>query len=67
MIKVGDLAYSRHGLARITSMEITKDGGKYGEDVLSISDDLKDWCVFDFDNVHWAYGTQVTLINKEVG
>ena len=36
MIKVGDLAYSRHGLARITSMEITKDGGKYGEDVLSI-------------------------------
>ena len=59
LIKIGTRCYTRHGSAKVTGIELCKDD-KYGIPIDRIWADLKDRCVFDFDNGHWAYGVTVT-------
>tara|TARA_B110000503_G_scaffold113794_1_gene170906 strand:- start:510 stop:710 length:201 start_codon:yes stop_codon:yes gene_type:complete len=63
MIKVGDKVDSRWGEATILSIELCAEGHhKYGVDMPSVPADLKDRCVFDLDNDHWAYGSQIFVL-----
>ena len=61
-IKIGTKVRTRHGEAKVTGIELTKDGSKYGigMDKIFVAD--KDRCVFDMDNGHWSYGHQVSVI-----
>ncbi len=60
-IKIGTKVVTRHGEAKVTGIELTQDGEKYGipQDKIFLAD--KDRCVFDMDNGHWSYGYQVTV------
>ena len=68
MINVGDMVFSsRHGYANVTAIEIVEDicsGSKYGVDVPKVPNTIKDNCIFDLDNGHWAYGHQVTILEE---
>ena len=62
MIKIGTKVDSNHGEAKVTGIELTKDGSKYGIGMDKIFIEDKDRCVFDLDNGHWAYGYQINPI-----
>jgi hypothetical protein len=51
-IMVGTKVNSNHGEAKVTGIELCKNGEKYGIDR----------CTFDLDNGHWAYGYQVEVV-----
>lgn len=62
LIKVGTKVLTKFGEAKVTDITLCeKEGDKYGIGVDSIYVDLKDRCVFDMDNGHWAYGYQVEV------
>ena len=61
-IMVGTKVNSNHGEAKVTGIELCKNGEKYGIDMPKIFVEDKDRCTFDLDNGHWAYGSQLTLI-----
>lgn len=61
-IKIGTKVLTRHGEAKVTGIELTKDGSKYGIGMDKIFVEDKDRCVFDMDNGHWSYGYQVSVI-----
>ncbi len=48
----------------IVSMELCEVGEKYGVEILVVTYDLKDRCVFVLDNGHWCYGNQIDIIRK---
>ena len=60
-IKKGTKVITKFGEAKVTGIELTQNGEKYGIDVDKIFVADKDRCVFDKDNGHWAYGYQVSL------
>ena len=60
-IKIGTKVDSRFGTAKITGIELCKDGSKYGIGMDKIFVEDKDRCTFDMDNGHWAYGYQVEV------
>tara|TARA_R110000796_G_scaffold100582_3_gene209256 strand:- start:321 stop:512 length:192 start_codon:yes stop_codon:yes gene_type:complete len=63
MIKIGDNVNTKFGIAAITHIELCEAvGEKYGIAVVCVSDDDKDLCVFDLDNKHWQYGTQINKL-----
>ena len=49
-IKMGTLCDTRFGEGKVTGIALCADGDKYGIPVEEIFVDLKDRCVFDFDN-----------------
>ena len=54
---------TKYGLAKITGIELCiKEGDKYGTKIKKIPVDLVNRCVFDFDNKHWQYGTEIDFI-----
>ena len=61
-IKLGTLCDTRFGEGKVTGIALCANGDKYGIPVEEIFVDLKDRCVFDFDNGHWQYGEQVTPV-----
>tara|TARA_Y100000389_G_scaffold189807_1_gene213936 strand:+ start:367 stop:567 length:201 start_codon:yes stop_codon:yes gene_type:complete len=61
-IKIGTKVDSRFGTAKITGIELCKDGSKYGIGMDKIFVEDKDRCTFDMDNGHWAYGYQINPI-----
>ena len=61
-IKIGTKVDSRFGTAKITGIELCKDGSKYGIGMDKIFEKDKDRCTFDMDNGHWAYGYQINPI-----
>ena len=67
-IKIGTKVSSRFGMdgklseAKVTGIELTKDGSKYGIGMDKIFVEDKDRCTFDMDNGHWAYGYQINPI-----
>jgi hypothetical protein len=61
-IKIGTKVDSIFGTAKITSIELCKDGSKYGIGMDKIFAEDKDRCTFDMDNGHWAYGYQIKPI-----
>lgn len=61
-IKIGTKVSTRHGVAKVTGIELTDGTSKYGIGVDKIFVDDKDRCVFDMDNGHWSYGYQVSVI-----
>jgi len=62
-IKIGTKVVTRHGEAKVTGIELTKPGEKYGIPMDKVFMEDKDRCVFDMDNNHWSYGYQVSVIN----
>jgi hypothetical protein len=60
-IKIGTKVSSRFGEAKVTGIELCKDGSKYGIGMDKIFVEDKDRCVFDLDNGHWQYGYQVSV------
>jgi hypothetical protein len=51
---------TRFGEAKVTGIELCeREGEKEGIPMKKIWVDLKDRCVFTFDNGHWQYGYQV--------
>ena len=62
-IKIGTQCETRFGTAKVTGIELCKNGGKYGIGMDKVYASDKDRCTFDFDNGHWQYGTQVTVCN----
>jgi hypothetical protein len=59
-IKIGTMCDTRFGSAKVTKIELCEqEGDKEGIPVNSIWVDLKDRCLFIFDNGHWQYGYQV--------
>ena len=62
-IKIGDTVNTKFGIAKVTHIELCeKVGDKYGAPAISVNITDKDRCVFDLDNKHWQYGTQVTAL-----
>jgi hypothetical protein len=61
-IKIGTKVSSRFGTAKITGIELCKNGEKYGIGQEKIFVEDKDRCTFDMDNGHWAYGYQINPI-----
>ena len=61
-IKIGTKVVTRHGEAKVTGIELTQNGEKYGIDMKQVFIEDKDRCVFDMDNGHWSYGYQVQLL-----
>ena len=61
-IMIGTKVVTRHGEAKVTGIELTQAGEKYGipQDKVFVED--KDRCVFDMDNSHWSYGYQVEVL-----
>ena len=55
-IKIGTKVITRHGEAKVTGIELCKNGEKYGIDMDKVFVEDKDRCVFDFENGHWSYG-----------
>ena len=67
MIKIGDKVDTRFGIATIIGIEICERAGdKYGMPAIAFDEEDKNRCVFDLDNKHWQYGTQITKINEKV-
>jgi len=71
MIRVGDKVMWRdrwgQGYPRpatIEAIEVCTVDDKSGIDVEEVREELKDVCVFDLDNGHWAYGHQIDLPQK---
>jgi hypothetical protein len=62
-IMIGTKVNSNHGEAKVTGIELCKNGEKYGIDMPKVFVEDKDRCTFDLDNGHWAYGYQVDPIN----
>ena len=62
-IKIGTKVVTRHGEAKVTGIELTQNGEKYGIDMKQVFVEDKDRCVFDMDNGHWSYGYQISLVN----
>ena len=62
-IKIGTQCETRFGTAKVTGIELCKNGEKYGIGMYKVYASDKDRCTFDFDNGHWQYGTQVTVSN----
>jgi hypothetical protein len=65
-IKIGDFASSKHGRCRITGIEMFSPETSFPDDkdnipMQEIWSCDKDRCVFDFDNNHWSWGSQVTI------
>ena len=61
-IQIGTKVDSNHGEAKVTGIELTQDGSKYGIPQKKIFVQDKNRCVFDLDNGHWAYGYQINPI-----
>ena len=60
---IGDRVMSRWGEAKIVRMDITSFGEpKYGDSVSNVPIDYNGPWVADLDNGHWAYGSQISLI-----
>jgi hypothetical protein len=62
-IKIGTQCETKFGTAKVTGIELCKNGEKYGIGMDKVYASDKDRCTFDFDNGHWQYGTQVTVSN----
>jgi hypothetical protein len=64
LIKIGTKVTTRFGEAKVKGIDLCqREGDKEGIRVDKIWVDLKDRCVFDMDNGHWAYGYQVEVNN----
>ena len=62
LIKKGTKVLTKFGEAKETAIDLCqKEGDKEGIRVDKIWVDLKDRCIFDMDNGHWAYGYQVEV------
>ena len=61
LIKIGTKVDTRWGEAKITGIELCKDGEKYGIGMDKIFVEDKDRCTFDLDNGHWSYGYQLSV------
>ena len=62
LIKKGTKVLTKFGEAKVTAIDLCqKEGDKEGIRVDKIWLDLKDRCIFDMDNGHWAYGYQVEV------
>ena len=62
-IKIGDTVNTKFGIAKVTHIELCENvGDKYGSPAISVNVLDKDRCVFDLDNKHWQYGTQITAL-----
>jgi hypothetical protein len=60
---IGDRVMSRWGEAKIVRMDITSFGEpKYGDSVSNVPIDYNGPWIVDLDNGHWAYGSQISLI-----
>ena len=60
---IGDRVMSRWGEAKIVRMDITSFGEpKYGDSVSNVPIDYNGPWIADLDNGHWAYGSQISLI-----
>ena len=63
-IRVGTKVDSPWGETKITGIELCEEPGlKEGIRVKQMFIDLKDRCVFDLDNGHWAYGYQIDPVD----
>jgi hypothetical protein len=52
--------------AKIVGIELVNDGQKQGGIVVEqIPVEVKDHCVFDLANGHWAYGYQIKEVTNE--
>jgi len=61
-IKIGTQCETRFGTAKVTGIELCKNGEKYGIDMPKVFVEYKDRCTCDMDNGHWAYGYQINPI-----
>ena len=57
--RVGTKVLSKHGPAKIVGINLMDEVGTNAFKVPKIWVDLKDRCIFDLDNGHWAYGDSV--------
>jgi len=63
-LKVGDTVIGKFGCATIEKIELCeKIGQKEGITVPEIWGKLIDQCVFDMDNGHFEYGTDLDYVN----
>jgi hypothetical protein len=68
MLKVGDAVLWRGCFGqdtakkvKVVSMQKTEHGQKYGDDVDEMDwKEVRNHCVADLDNGHWAYGDQLS-------
>ena len=62
-VKVGDTVCGKFGTAKIEKIELCeKVGDKEGIAVNEIWNNLVEKCVFDMDNGHFEYGTDIDYI-----
>lgn len=66
-LKIGDEVNSKHGISKITSIDLCYSDTWDESNCVSIpyvSDELKPHCFITLDNGHWSYGIDVTPIEK---
>lgn len=62
-IKVGDMIFGKFGIAKIKKIELCENvGEKYGISIPAVWPNLVERCVFDMDNGHFEYGTNIDYI-----
>tara|TARA_Y100001963_G_scaffold131026_1_gene187884 strand:+ start:4156 stop:4395 length:240 start_codon:yes stop_codon:yes gene_type:complete len=62
-IRIGSRVSTKHGIAKVTNIELCeKPGEKYGIKMKEIWISLKDQCIFDLDNNHFAYGDELEVL-----
>jgi hypothetical protein len=69
-IKIGDTVSSKHGIAKITEIEMLSPDAVFADDEDNIPMQEiwacdKDRCVFGLDNNHWAWGYQIETITPK--
>ncbi len=63
-IKIGTTLDTRFGESKVTKIELCEqEGEKYGIPMKAVWVDLKDRCLFVFENGHWQYGYQTSCIS----
>jgi len=67
-ITIGAVLDTKHGRARVIGIDLYPKRGR-GDflpiEMTEIWESLKDYCIFDLDNRHWAYGDEVTVVKND--
>lgn len=69
-ITIGTVLDTKHGRAKVTGIDLHPLLNTTGIictepiEMTEIWESLKDYCIFDLDNGHWAYGDEVTVVNQ---
>ena len=67
-IVIGTVLDTKHGRVKVTGIDLYPKVGRGDTEPIEMTEiweSLKDYCFFDLDNGHWAYGDEVTVVKEQ--